>query len=455
MSSFEEIRRKEKIRILPDFQKITAGDALRVGVLFSGGPASGGSNVVAGIYDALTSTHPKSELIGFLGGPSGILEESFRILSKGEIDLARNLGGFDLLGTGRTKIDTPEQFEKAKDVIQKINLDGLVIIGGDDSNTNAYFLHDFLLKNGVKCSVVGVPKTIDGDLKSKDVEISFGFDTACKVYSEMIGNICIDAKSSLKYWHFIKLMGRTASHVTLECALQTCPNIALIGEEIAKERQTLKQIVSNIADTVDERAKDGKNYGVILIPEGLIEFIPEVAGEIPAELLEDRDSHGNIQVSKIETEKLLSKMVQDELKRRESVAKFNPTYHFFGYEGRCAFPSEFDATYCYNLGMNAAILIKNRKSGVMAAIQNVAKDVTDWKPISVELGPILIEEMRNGKMRKVIAKALVDLQGPVFKSFLLQREQNRLQDNYRRPGPIQFSGPLKDLTTITLQLKNS
>ncbi len=455
MRTFEEIRRKEKIRVLPEFEQIAHGKMLRVGVLFSGGPASGGSNVVSGIYDALKQLNPNSELIGFLGGPSGILDENFRLLSQNEIDKVRNLGGFDLLGTGRTKIETSEQFEKAAQVIQKINLDGLVIIGGDDSNTNAYFLHDYLLNSGVKCSVIGVPKTIDGDLKSKDVEISFGFDTACKVYSEMIGNICIDARSSLKYWHFIKLMGRTASHVTLECALQTCPNIALIGEEIAKEKTTLKQIVSNIADTVDERSRDGKNYGVVLIPEGLIEFIPEVSNEIPKELLEDKDSHGNIQVSKIETEKLLSKMVQEELTKRKSGAKFNPTYHFFGYEGRCSFPSEFDATYCYNLGINAALLIRDKKSGVMAAIKNVVKDLMYWKPISVNLKEILVEEMRHGKLKKVIAKALVDLQGPVFKAFLIQREQNRLEDNYKRPGPMQFSGPLKDLTTITLSLEHN
>ena len=328
-----------------------------------------------------------------------------------------------------------------------------MIIGGDDSNTNAYFIHHYLKKHGVSCNVVGVPKTIDGDLKSKEVEISFGFDTACKVYSEMIGNICIDARSSLKYWHFIKLMGRTASHVTLECALQTCPNIALIGEELAAEKWTLKRVVSLIADTVDDRAKNGKNYGVVLVPEGTIEFIPEVAHELPLELLEDKDSHGNIQVSKIETEKLISKMVGEELRRRNSPAKFNPFHHYFGYEGRCGYPSQFDATYCYNLGMNAALAIKSGKSGVMVAIQNVAKEISEWRPVTIDLEHALVEEVRHGKLKKVIAKALVDLNGPVFKAFEAVREQNRLHDNYKRPGPIQFSGPLKSLITKTLSLE--
>lgn len=484
METFEEIRRKEKMRVLPAFERIEGKRALRVGILFSGGPAAGGSNVVAGVFDALMAIDPKSELIGFLGGPSGILDEKFRTLTKSEIDHVRNLGGFDLLGTGRTKIESEEQFEKARNVIQKLKLDGVVIVGGDDSNTNAYFLHDYLEKQGLKCSIVGVPKTIDGDLKSKEVEISFGFDTACKVYSEMIGNICVDARSSLKYWHFIKLMGRTASHVTLECALQTSPNIALIGEEIASEKWTLRQVVSMIADTVDERSKKGKNYGVILIPEGTIEFIPEVKGliselnrllgegkgasglspsardcfdsfpsDIQDQLLKDRDGHGNVQVSKIESEKLFSKMVSAELKRRESKAKFDPFHHFFGYEGRCSFPSEFDATYCYNLGLNAAILIRDEKSGVMAAIQNVSKDVKEWKPLEIHLKDILVLEERNGKMKKVIAKALVDLKGPVFGAFLKEREKSRIEDNYKRVGPMQYSGPLKDLITNTLTLE--
>jgi pyrophosphate--fructose-6-phosphate 1-phosphotransferase len=485
MRTFAETRIKDSIRVCPALDGIAKSGPLRVGVLFSGGPAAGGSNVVCGLFDALHKMNKESQLIGFLGGPSGILDEKFRLLEKFEIDNVRNLGGFDLLGTGRTKITTAEQFEITQSVIQKMKLDGLVIIGGDDSNTNAYFIHDHLKKNGVKCFVVGVPKTIDGDLKSKEVEISFGFDTACKVYSEIIGNICVDAKSSLKYWHFIKLMGRTASHVTLECALQTCPNIALIGEEISQKKWTLKEIVSQIADSVEKRSSLGKNYGVILIPEGTIEFIPEVKililelnrlleqgkgasdlsreakecfdafpKDIQNQLLEDRDSHGNVQVSHIETEKLFSKMVSLELKRRESKAKFYPVHHFFGYEGRCSFPSEFDAVYCYNLGRNAAVLIQTEKSGVISVIQNLAKDVTDWKPTFVDLEKALIEEERGGKIKKVIAKSLVDLNGPVFKAFRDEREENRINDNYKRPGPIQFSGPLKDLITKTLYLES-
>ncbi len=449
MESFEEIRQKDKVQVLPDFEKISIFNPLRIGVLFSGGPAAGGANVVAGLFDALQQMNPKSVLIGFLGGPSGILEEKFRILSKEEVDRVRNLGGFNLLGTGRTKIESPLQFEQAKEVIAKMKLDGLVIIGGDDSNTNAYFIHEYLKKNNVTCSVIGVPKTIDGDLKSKEVEISFGFDTACKVFSTLVGNICVDAMSSLKYWHFIKLMGRTASHVTLECALQTGVNIALIAEE----QLSLKDIVSQITDTVEERARQGKNYGVILIPEGLIEFIPEVAKEIPEELLQDKDSHGNIKVSQIETEKLLSKMVIDELTKRGSSVKLNPIHHFFGYEGRCSYPSIFDATYCYNLGINAAELIKAKKSGVMATIENTAKDVTHWKASSVDLKLALVEELRNGKKKQVIAKALVNLSGPVFKAFLKARESNRLKDNYLRPGPIQFSGPGASAITHTLFLE--
>ncbi len=436
---FEEIRRQSKIEVAPSLKGTQAEKSLRIGVLFSGGPAAGGANVVAGLFDS------KNTLIGFLGGPSGILEEKYKILTKEEVDQNRNLGGFDLLGTGRTKIETEEQFQKAKEVVEKLKLDGLVIIGGDDSNTNAYFLHKYLKG----CSVIGVPKTIDGDLKSKEIEISFGFDTACKVYSQMIGNIGIDAKSSLKYWHFIKLMGRTASHVTLECALQTRPNIALIGEEIRHKKMSLNDIVKEIADTVDERAKAGKNYGVILIPEGIIEFIGDKG------LLTDLDSHGNVKVSQIETEKLLSGLVETELKKRGSLAKFSPLHHFFGYEGRCSYPSEFDATYCYNLGLNAARLVQEKKSGIISAIQNVAKPVAQWKPTSVPIEPLLVQEERKGQMKQVIAKALVDLNGPVFKTFLQQRAENRLEDHYLRPGPMQFSSPLKDLITKTLSLERA
>jgi 6-phosphofructokinase len=454
MEILEDLRKREKIRVSPHLEGLPKNVPIRVGVLFSGGPAAGGSNVVAGIFDALHEMNPKSELLGFLKGPSGLIEGKFKILSSADIDPVRNLGGFDLLGTGRTKIETPEQFEKAMTVIKENHLDGLVIIGGDDSNTNAYFLHKYLRENNLSCSVVGVPKTIDGDLKSKEVEISFGFDTASKVYSEMISNICTDAKSSLKYWHFIKLMGRTASHVTLECALQTAPNLALIGEEISQKKWSLDQIIAQVADTVEDRASQGKNYGVILIPEGLIEFI-QGAKESLAQLLAAKDSHGNTKVSQIETERLLSKLVAEELIKRGSSAKFDPFHHFFGYEGRCSFPSVFDATYCYNLGLNAALLISNKKSGVMTTIKNLAKDVSEWKPAHIDLEGSLVEEERVGKLKKVVAKSLVDMDGPVFAAFLKVREKNRVGDHYKKAGPIQFYGPLKDQITLTLELENN
>jgi pyrophosphate--fructose-6-phosphate 1-phosphotransferase len=484
MTSFKEIRQKAKIEIIPFLEKIENNEPLRVGVLFSGGPASGGSNVVAGLFDALKKRNDNSVLIGFLGGPSGILNERYKILTKTEVDSVRNLGGFNLLGTGRTKISEEPQFQTSLAVFQKLDLDGLVIIGGDDSNTNAYFLHEFVQKHGGKTAIIGIPKTIDGDLKSDEIEISFGFDTACKVYSEMIGNISIDAMSSLKYWHFIKLMGRTASHVTLECALQTHPNIALIGEEIEKEEWSLLKIVQHIADTVEDRSKAGKDYGVILIPEGLIEFVPEVKKlikelnrllemgkgkemlsesdrqvfdklpfDIQNQLLEDRDSHGNVQVSKIETEKLLSKMVSQELSNRKSRVSFNPAHHFFGYEGRCGYPSEFDATYCYNLGLNAARLIFEKKSGVMSVIFNLTKPVKEWGPSEVLLKKALHEEERGGKVKSVIRKALVDLNGKVYSFYKTQREKDRVQDFFECPGPMQFDALGPNSVSITLRLE--
>jgi pyrophosphate--fructose-6-phosphate 1-phosphotransferase len=484
MTSFKEMRQKAKIQIIPELEIFEKGSKLRVGVLFSGGPAAGGSNVVAGLFDALKEIHPESELIGFIGGPSGILEENFKILSNSDIDAVRNLGGFDLLGTGRTKISKEEQFEVSNNVFKKLNLDGLVIIGGDDSNTNAYFLHEYVQKKQGTTTIVGIPKTIDGDLKSKDIDVSFGFDTACKVYSEMIGNIGVDARSSLKYWHFIKLMGRTASHVTLECALKTRPNIAFIGEEIQSENWSLKKIVDHIRETVEERSKKGKDYGVILIPEGLIEFVPEIRlliselnklleegkgkkdlskesklvfDELPIDiqnqLLQDRDSHGNVQVSKIETEKLLSKMVAEALEKRGSKVKFNPVHHFFGYEGRCAYPSEFDATYCYNLGKNALRLILEKKSGTMSCIRNLSKPISMWKIGEVDLKNALCEEIRGGKVKKVIQKALVDLNGKVFAKYKKLREIDRLEDQFQSPGPMQFSlnQPLEISETLLIE----
>lgn len=459
---------------------------LKVGVVFSGGPAAGGSNVVAGLFDALKTLDPQSQLIGFLGGPSGIIQSKTKELTKAMIDQERNRGGFHLLGTGRTKIETPEQFQSVLQTLQKLQLDGLVFVGGDDTNTNAYHLSEFLKSHGCNCRIIGIPKTIDGDLKTDLIEISFGFDTACKVYSEMIGNICTDAMSSLKYWHFIKLMGRKASHVTLECALQTQPNVTFIGEEVEKKKFSLQDIVLLLVDTIEKRSSNGKNYGVALIPEGLIEFIPEVKTliqecnrflakgegvetltknskalfekfpeELQKQLLEDRDPHGNVQVSKIETEKLLSYLVQNELKKRNSKATFNPVHHFFGYEGRCSAPSIFDASYCYNLGISSAILIRDGLTAVMAGFKHLAKPVQDWNPIAVNLSSMMGFEERKGKKQLVVEKALIQLEKEAFLQFSQNRESWRLEDHYLSPGPLQFYGPTADLVTKTLNLESN
>ena len=481
MPSFKEIINKEKNPLIPCLEETTRGDPLVVGIVFSGGPAPGGNNVVAGVLDVLRNIHPESALIGFLKGPLGLIEQDICPLKKELVDRFRNLGGFDLLGTGRTKIESVEQLDRAVQTIKNLHLNGLVVVGGDDSNTNAYFLQKALQEKQVSCSVVGIPKTIDGDLKGKNLELSFGFDTACKVYSELIGNICIDAKSSLKYWHFIKLMGRKASHVALECALQTSPNIALIGEEIAEKGFSLKQVVSFLADGIEKRAREGKGYGVILISEGLIEFIADIRNLIEAlnaligkgegveklcsaekkqffclpeilqkRLLEDRDHHGNIAVSQIEMDKILSDLVAKELKQRGVKQTFRAVHHFFGYEGRCAYPSFFDATYGYNLGHIAVSLIRKKRLGKMATVENLKDEVERWRPSEVSLEEMLVEEDRGGKKKKVIAKALVDLKGDLFSYFLKKREVWLREDCYQNPGPIQFFGPTKKEKTKTL-----
>lgn len=422
------------------------GRALRVGVLFSGGQAAGGHNVVTGLFDALPQ---KSRLFGFLGGPSGLIENRFIELDQETLASFRNLGGFDLIGSGRTKIETQEQFESARKNAQELNLDGLVIIGGDDSNTNAAFLAEFFLTHDCKTRVIGVPKTIDGDLKNAHVEVSFGFDSAAKTYSELIGNIERDALSAKKYYHFIKLMGRSASHITLECALQTHPNVALIGEE----KWDLERITTYLVDTIQERAKRGKNYGVILVPEGLIEFVPhmeigEIPKEIQAQLNLERDPHGNIQVSHIATEQLLIHLVKQRV-------KFNPVNHFFGYEGRSCLPSNFDATYCYNLGHVAAILIQAGRTGYMSTLHHLAEPVEKWEGGGIPLTMLMTLEERKGKLKPVIQKALVDLEGEPFKLFNAEREKWRLNDQYSYPGPIQFFGSpsLTDEITETLKLE--
>jgi len=462
---------------------------LNVGVVFSGGQASGGHNVITGLFDALQTLNSNSKLIGFLGGPSGIVDNKNILLDAKKLEGYRNQGGFDLIASGRTKIETEQQLEKSAQTVQSLKLDGLVIIGGDDSNTNAAILAEYFTQNKITTSVIGVPKTIDGDLRNEFVEISFGFDTACRTYSEMIGNIERDALSAKKYYHFIKLMGRSASHIALECALQTHPNLTLIGEEVAEKKKTISQITNEITDLICERSLKGKGYGVILIPEGLIEFIPEMKAlisklnsllaegasefeainatetteekishvlsfladeqkktftslpeKIQEQLLLDRDPHGNVQVSKIETEKLFLDTVKKELKKRSDYkGKFSAVQHFFGYEGRSAFPSNFDAHYCYSLGHVAALLIAGDFTGYMCCIRNLTQPVEKWEAMGLPVTMLMNLETRHGKKKPVIKKALVDLDGKSFLEFQKISKRWGLNDDYRYPGPIQFS----------------
>ena len=487
LKSSVEIREEHLERVDPAVQKLfpktwqqpvlrfekgkKAPLAMRVGVVLSGGQAPGGHNVITGLRDALS---PGSNLIGFLGGPSGILEKKYIDLNT--VDEFRNSGGFDMIGSGRAKIETQEQLEKALEVALELKLDGLVIIGGDDSNTNAALLAEYFLEHDCKTSVVGVPKTIDGDLKNKYVETSFGFDTASKVYSELIGNICRDALSAKKYYHFIRLMGRSASHMTLECVLQTHANFTIVGEEVAARNLSLKQVVRALVDLIEKRAQAGKNYGVVLVPEGLVEFVPEMKKlinelntdpkklttaaqetldslpkEIQEQLLLDRDPHGNVQVAHIETEKLLIAMC-----KKMYSGKLNALSHYFGYEGRCSYPSNFDANYCYALGCVAEVLIAGGKSGYMCAIRNLHADTELWEPCGLPITSLMHMEMRKGKEKPVIAKALVDLNGLPFQTFVKARNNWGIEDVYRYPGPIQFFGPKEvcDGTTLTLELES-
>ena len=470
----------------------TVARPLRVGVVFSGGQAAGGHNVICGLFDALPIG---SVLYGFLNGPAGIVKQKSVELTKEMLHDFRNQGGFDLIGSGRTKIETTSQFEAALKSVQDLKLDGLVIIGGDDSNTNAAYLAEFFLQRGVKCSVIGVPKTIDGDLQGKGIEISFGFDTACKIYSEAIGNTARDAISAKKYYYFIKLMGRSASHIALECALKVHPNLTLIGEEILAEQQTLPQVVKSICDLVCERAAAGKDYGVILIPEGVIEFlidIKELIAELNTLLLDknsdfqklemglsiaskacfqlipesiqrqltmDRDPHGNVQVSKIETERLLMALVESELEKRKQKGEggyagtFSAQPIFCGYEGRCGLPSNFDANYCYSLGRLAAMLIEHGKTGYIATLSGLTQPVTQWRAGAVPLAALMHQEMRAGVEKYVIKKALVDLKGKPFLHFANERAKWRLEDAYTQPGPIQFFGPAELTDSVPCSLR--
>ncbi|MBQ8847935.1 MAG: diphosphate--fructose-6-phosphate 1-phosphotransferase [Candidatus Gastranaerophilales bacterium] len=481
-------------------------ESRNVGVILSGGQAPGGHNVIAGLYDALKASNKENKLYGFLGGPSGIVDGKYMELTDEIMDAYRNTGGFDIIGSGRTKLETEEQFEKALIVCRQLNITAIVIIGGDDSNTNACLLAEWMKEKNTGISVIGCPKTIDGDLKNDQIEISFGFDTATKTYSELIGNIQRDANSAKKYWHFIKLMGRSASHVCLEVALQTQPNITLIGEEVEAKAQSLDEIVTYMADVVAARAQKGKNFGIALIPEGLIEFIPEMKvmiatlndslavlekdemyqnasqdkkyeiitsklddasaklfnslpSAIKAQLLMDRDPHGNVQVSKIETEKLLIEMVRTRLEEMKKegrfVGKFADQAHFFGYEGRCAMPSNFDADYCYSLGYNAFALVQSGLTGYLSSIKNTTKPASEWVAGGVPLTMMMNMERRHGEMKPVIKKALVELDGPVFKALEKNREKWALNDCYVFPGAIQYFGPSSvcDCTTVTLQLE--
>ncbi len=403
------------------------GDLPKIGVVCSGGQAAGGHNVIAGMFDA------GAELIGFLDGPGGIVENRWKKIV--DVDLFRNQGGFDLIGSGRIKIETEAQLEASLKSALERQLDGLVVIGGDDSNTNAAVLAEFFLKKGCKTCVVGVPKTIDGDLRSEEIELSFGFDSACKTYAELIGNIGRDALSTKKYYHFIKLMGRSASHITLECALAVHPNLALISEE----RRSLAQIVGEIGDLIERRFEAGKEYGIILIPEGLFEFVPELQ-ELAKDLRLEIDPHGNVQLSQIQTEKMVVDLVKKELKKRGFKGKFATQEHFFGYEGRACLPTNFDANYCYALGRLAFLAVREKLTGVVCSIQNLKQRPKEWTMKMVPIVRLMHMEIRSGRKKPVIQKNLVDVKSKIFVNFSLLRKSWEIEDQYRYPGPIQFYG---------------
>lgn len=477
-----------------------------VGVILSGGQAPGGHNVVCGLYDALKATNAGNELYGFKNGPSGLIDDDYLVFDDEYINQFRNTGGFDIIGSGRTKLETEEQFKVAAEVCKKHGITAIVIIGGDDSNTNAAVLAEYFAAHETGVQVIGCPKTIDGDLKNEDIECSFGFDTATKTYSELIGNIERDANSAKKYWHFIKVMGRSASHVALECALETQPNVCLISEEVAAKKMSLSSIADYIADSVNVRANNGMNFGVVIIPEGVVEFVPEfsalikeinelLAGEkaeafnalnswkekyafienglsadamnvfkilpenIQQQLFLERDPHGNVQVSLIESEKLFSALVKAKLDERKAAGtykgKYSPLHHFFGYEGRCAFPSNFDADYCYSLGYNAFMLIQYGYNGYLSKVSNLSKPAEEWVAGGMPITKMMNMERRHGEDKPVIKKALVELEGKPFKYFEAHRDAWAKETAYTYPGAIQYYGPTEvcDLTTRTLALE--
>jgi pyrophosphate--fructose-6-phosphate 1-phosphotransferase len=479
--------------------------AINVGVILSGGQAPGGHNVISGLFDGIKKLNPKNRLFGFILGPSGLVEHNYKELTADIIDEYRNTGGFDIIGSGRTKLEKKEQFDKGLEILKALDIKALVIIGGDDSNTNACVLAEYYKSINAGVQVIGCPKTIDGDLKNSEIETSFGFDTATKVYSEVIGNIMRDCNSSKKYWHFIKLMGRSASHVTLECALQTHPNITLIGEEVEAKKQTLDDVVTYIAEAVADRATRGLNYGVVLVPEGLIEFIPAIKAliaelndmlaanqkdfdmianakkieyvlshlspenatifrslpeSVSRQLALDRDPHGNVQVSLIDTEQLLAEMVGKKLAEwtKDGIyhGKFQTQHHFFGYEGRCAAPSNFDADYCYSLGFNAAMIIAAGKTGYMSSVKNTSKPVDQWTAGGIPITMMMNMEKRSGEMKPVIKKALVELDGKPYKYFVAHRTEWARDTCFVYPGPIQYFGPSEvcDRPTKTLVLEH-
>ena len=487
-------------------QNTSAAKKQVVGVILSGGQAPGGHNVVSGLYDALKATNKENVLIGFKGGPSGLIEDDFIVFDDAYINEYRNTGGFDIIGSGRTKLETEEQFKIATEVCKKHGITAIVIIGGDDSNTNACVLAEYMAAHKTGVQVIGCPKTIDGDLKNEDIEISFGFDTATKTYSELIGNIERDCNSAKKYWHFIKVMGRSASHVALECALECQPNICLISEEVKAKKQSLSEIADYIADAVEKRAANGNNFGVVVIPEGVVEFVQEfsaliseinelLAGSkadafnaleswaekyafiekglskeamevfailpqaIQQQLFLERDPHGNVQVSLIESEKLFAALVGDKLKARKAAGTYTGKYatqtHFFGYEGRCAFPSNFDADYCYSLGYNAFMLIQYGYNGYLSKVSNLSRPAEEWVAGGMPITKMMNIERRHGEDKPVIKKALVELDGKPFKYFEAHRDEWAVETSYVFPGAIQYYGPTEvcDITTRTLALE--